>query len=130
VQEVKGEFDAAGVTIVVISFAEPSLLLAYQRLQQWPFVLLSDPAREAYRCFGLERLRVHRLFSLSTLRLYASLLWKGRKLQNYGPDDYYQGGGDFLVRRDGTLLFAHRSRTPADRPSVSTLLEAIRKAKG
>ena len=48
---------------------------------------------------------------------------------NYGKDDYYQAGGDFLLDRQGNLLFAHRSHDPSDRPSVEKLLEKIHKLK-
>jgi hypothetical protein len=59
------------------------------------------------------------------LRLYAQLLWQRNRLQNYGREDFYQSGGDFLIDRRGTLLFAYRSREPADRPSPSSLLQEI-----
>ena len=75
--------------------------------------------------FRVKRLSWFRVFSLSTLRLYFRLLREGKKFQNYGKDDYYQAGGDFLVDRKGNILFAHRSQDPADRPPIEKLLEAI-----
>jgi len=66
-----------------------------------------------------------RVFSPSTLRIYFRLLRQGKKIQSYGKDDYYQAGGDFLLDRQGTVLFAHRSQDPSDRPSVQRLLEVI-----
>lgn len=121
----KDELDRRGVAIVVVSFAEPARLAPYQEHHQWPFVMLADPKRTAYQAFALKRLSLLRVFSLSTLRLYFRLLREGKKLQNYGKDDYYQAGGDFLVDRKGNILFAHRSQDPADRPPVEKLLEAI-----
>jgi hypothetical protein len=59
------------------------------------------------------------------LRLYFRLLCEGKKFQNYGKDDYYQAGGDFLIDHEGNILFAHRSQNPADRPPIEKLLEAI-----
>jgi hypothetical protein len=52
-------------------------------------------------------------------------LREGKKIQSYGKDDYYQAGGDFLIDRQGNILFAHRSQNPADRPSIEKLLEVI-----
>ena len=121
----KDEFDRRGVAIVVVSFAEPARLAPYQEHHHWPFVMLADPKRTAYQAFALKRLSLLRVFSLSTLRLYFRLLREGKKLQNYGKDDYYQAGGDFLVDRKGNILFAHRSQDPADRPPIEKLLEAI-----
>jgi peroxiredoxin len=125
VQSVKSEFDLRGVAIIVVSFAEPERLAPYQEHHHWPFVVLADPKRIAYQAFALKRLSWFRVFSPSTLRLYFRLLREGKKFQNYGKDDYYQAGGDFLIDHEGNILFAHRSRDPADRPPIEKLLEAI-----
>lgn len=121
----KDEFDRRGVAIVVVSFAEPAKIIPYQEYHRWPFVILADPNRTAYREFGLKRLSLSRVLSFSTLLLYTRLLLKGMRLQSYGRDDYYQGGGDFLLDSRGNILFAHRSDDPADRPAISDLLAAI-----
>lgn len=125
----KAEFDRRGVAIAIVSFAEPATLNRYQEYHHWPFEILSDPKRLAYDSFGLKKLSLFRLFSLSTVRLYLRLLREGKRLQNYGKDDYYQAGGDFVVDRRGNVLFAHRSHDPSDRPAISELLEAIDRAK-
>jgi peroxiredoxin len=125
VQSAKEEFDRRGVPVVVVSFAEPAKLVHYQEIHRWPFVMLADPNRISYEAFALGRLSWFRVFSPATLRLYVKLLWEGRKMQNYGEDDYYQAGGDFLIDGEGALLFSHRSHDPSDRPSVATLLREI-----
>ena len=51
------------------------------------------------------------------------------KREDYGKDDIYQSGGDFLLDRDGKILFAHRSQNPSDRPSASRLLQVIDQLK-
>ena len=121
----KSEFDRRAVAIVVVSFAEPAKLRPYQAQHHWPFPVLADPNRTAYQALGLKRLSLFRVFSPATLRLYFKLLWEGMRSQNYGKDDYYQSGGDFLVDHGGKVLWAHRSRDPADRPSASKLLAEI-----
>jgi peroxiredoxin len=129
VKSVKSEFDRRGVTIIVISFAQPERLLPYQKHHQWPFVMLADPRRIAYEAFGLKRLSLLRVFSPSTLKLYFRLLREGKKLRSYGKDDYYQAGGDFLIDREGSVLLAYRSQDPADRPAPEKLLQAIDRAR-
>ena len=101
------------------------MLVRYQEHHQWRFPILADPERKAYQAFSLARLSWHRVFSLATLKLYLKLFRKGLVRQDYGESDVYQAGGDFLIDRNGAILFAHRSQDPADRPSVSTLLKAI-----
>jgi peroxiredoxin len=125
VKAFKDEFDRRGVGIVVISFAEPERLAPYQEYHHWPFVILADPKRIAYQAFALKPLSLLRVFSPSTLRFYIRLLREGKKLRSNGRDDYYQAGGDFLIDRQGKILFAHRSQNPADRPPIEKLLEAI-----
>jgi peroxiredoxin len=125
VASLQPEFNRRGFSIVVISFAEPTKLASYQKRHQWPFPILADPSRNAYESFALPRLSLRRVFSPATLRLYAQLLWQRKRLENYGRDDFYQSGGDFLIDRSGAVLFAHRSREPADRPSPTALLRQI-----
>ena len=44
---------------------------------------------------------------------------------DYGNDDIYQSGGDFLIDREGNILFAQRSQDPSDRPSAARLLQIV-----
>jgi peroxiredoxin len=125
VKSLKNEFDQRGVTVAVVSFAEPAKLVPYQEHHQWPFTILADPQRVAYRQFALKRLSWFHVFSPATLRSYCKLLREGMKREDYGRDDIYQSGGDFLLDRDGNILFAHRSQNPSDRPSASRLLQVI-----
>jgi peroxiredoxin len=129
VQSLKHEFDRRGVAVTIISFAEPAKLVPYQEHHRWPFTILADPKRVTYREFALKRLSWFAVFSPATLKLYWKLLRDGLKREDYGKEDIYQSGGDFLLDRDGNIVFAHRSQDPSDRPSASRLLEAIDQLK-
>ena len=128
-QSAQKEFEEHGVGIVVVSFAKPERLSHCQRVQAWPFTLLADPQCGAYSRFGFQRLAWYRLFSWATVKVYARLLLRGRRIEFYGWDDYFQSGGDLLIDRDGRLHFVYHSCDPVDRPGVSQLLEEVRKAK-
>jgi hypothetical protein len=91
--------------------------------------MLADPERKAYQGFDLKRLSLFQVFSLATLKRYVQLIFKGVKQEPYGGDDIFQSGGDFIIDRKGNLLFAHRSRDPADRPAPAKLLEEIDRIK-
>lgn len=109
----------------MVSFAEPQKLVYYQKRHRWPFTVLADPERHAYHAFALKRLSWFRVFSPATLKLYWNLRCKGMKREAYAGDDIYQAGGDFLLDREGNILFAHRTQDPADRPAPAKLLAAI-----
>lgn len=121
-RSLKAEFDRRGVAIAVVSFAEPTKLIHYQEQHRWPFAILADPQRRAYQTFALKRLSWFRVFSAATLKLYFKLTREGMAREDYGKEDIYQAGGDFLLDREGNVLFEHRSQDPADRPSAQTLL--------
>jgi len=130
VRALKADFERRGVAIAVVSFADPAKLFQYQERHAWPFTMLADPNRIAYRAFALRRLSWLRIFSPATLKLYWRLLREGKQREYYGKDDIYQSGGDFLIDRDGNLLYAHRSRDPADRPSPKRLFEVFDRIAG
>ena len=121
----KSEFRRRNIDIVIVSFAEPLILIPYLNLHEWPFTLLADPERKLYQAFDLKEIPWRKVFSPATLKLYLKLFRKGLHLQDYGKEDIYQAGGDFLLDRAGNVLFAHRSEDPADRPSVAGLLKAM-----
>ena len=91
--------------------------------------MLADPKRTAYKAFALGRLPWLSVFSPATLKLYLKLLRGGKRPENYGKDDYYQTGGDFLIDSAGNILFAYRSEEPSDRPAVAQLLQEIDRAR-
>jgi len=92
--------------------------------------MLADPKRTAYQAFALKPLSWFQVFSPATVKLYWRLRREGKKREDYGRDDIYQGGGDFLLDRAGNLLFAHRSKEPADRPAAEILLQIIDRNTG
>jgi hypothetical protein len=121
----KSEFRRRNIDIVLVSFTESEMLIPYLEFHEWPFTLLADPERKLYQAFDLKALPWRKVFSPATLKLYLKLFRKGLHLQDYGKEDIYQAGGDFLLDHAGNVLFAHRSEDPADRPSVARLLKAM-----
>lgn len=121
-RERHGEFGRRGVAVAVVSFADPLKLAQYQQRHQWPFIMLADPERQAYNAFALKRLSWFQVFSPAALKLYWKLLRGGMRQERYKGDDIYQSGGDFLLDREGSIRFAHRSQNPADRPASAQLL--------
>ena len=121
----KSEFDRRGVSVTIISFAEPSRLAPYQEQHRWPFTVLADPQRKVYQAFELKPLSWFRVFSPPVLKLYFKLWRRGLTQEPYRGEDIYQSGGDFLLDSAGNVLYAYRSQSPADRPAPEKLLQEI-----
>lgn len=122
------EVHAIGGEIVAISFEPVERVAQLAAELDLPFPLLSDPERESYRAYGLNRGGWSEVFSWTTLRTYARLLLRGQRYQHRWSD-WRQMGGDFVIDREGILRYEYRGRSPADRPDPVELLEVLRGIK-
>jgi peroxiredoxin len=113
--------------VVLVTFTRQRSLRGYRSRLGLTYPVLSDEERVAYRAYGLGRGPWWRVWGLASLRAYARLLRRGAKLQRV-REDVLQLGGDFVIGRDGRLVYAYRSRGPADRPSVDDLVQAVARA--
>lgn len=91
------------------------------------FLFLLDEESTVYKAYGLTRGSLMQVYSAKTLLWYALNDPLMRNNKSAGGGDTRQLGGDFIVHKDGTLLFEHRSREPVDRPLVDTMVAALKK---
>jgi alkyl-hydroperoxide reductase/thiol specific antioxidant family protein len=125
---VRGRLSEFGdAEVVVIAFAAPGYVAAYQRDRLAPLTVLVDESRQVYRAYGLGRGSVRTVWGPKTWWAYAKLIRQGRRFQR-PTEDTLQLGGDFVVGRDGRLVYVFRSADPDDRPTVDDLLVAVREA--
>lgn len=115
------EIRAADGNVIAVGFGPVELLRGLHSELELPFPLLVDPDRRAYEAFGLTKGSFWSVYGPRTLLRYASLLLRGRRLRKTEADPY-QLGGDFVIDGEGVIRYAHRSRDPADRPSVDELV--------
>ena len=118
------EIQARKGTVVAVSFEPRERLFQLSRQMRLPFPLLSDPERDVYRAYGLERGRLSRIFTPATIWAYVRLLARGR-LYHFRRSDLWQLGGDLVVDGQGIVRFEHRGTAPHDRPSVERLLGVL-----
>jgi len=121
------DFDRLGAAVLVVSFEAPRQAARMARTLGLPYPVLSDPERRAYRAFGLRRGERGRVWGWRTAGAYLRGLARGT-LPRRPHGDTGQLGGDFVIDREGAIVFAFRGETPADRPSVDALLDAVRGA--
>lgn len=122
VQDRISEIRLTGADVLVVTQSAPSSVPA--TLTTLP--IACDPGRLAYRAFGLERGRLSMFFRPHVLARYVRLIFSGwfPKSPESG-EDLLQLGGDFIVSAAHKLVFAHRSRDPADRPTVGELIHQL-----
>jgi hypothetical protein len=115
------------LSVAVIGFGTPEDHAAYHRHLQLPFPLLSDPDRELYRRFGFGVASLRAIYGAGTLRLYARLLRRGRRLRR-PRQDTRQLGGDVVIDPLGRLVAVFRPASPDDRPTLDQLARALQQA--
>jgi len=126
-------FAARGCSVAVVSQSQPAELARYRPAQRWKVRVLADPQRRLYQALGLERTRPWIFLWPPVVLGYLWSLLRGYRPRLPRPgEDVLQLGGDFLLNRRRTLLYAYRSAHPTDRPSAATLLavlDVLRQAK-
>jgi AhpC/TSA antioxidant enzyme len=121
------EFRALGSEVAAASMSRPEALARYFAQHPMPFPVLADPDRAAYAAFGLGRTSWARLLRPAIVWKYSRMVLRGARVRRVPEgEDALQLGGDFLIRGDRTLRWAHRGADPTDRPTVDELLQAIR----
>src|SRR5262249_19260368 len=117
---------AAGAKMLVITMSQPEPLTAYLNMRPWPFPVVGDPERIAYREFGLERTRWSTVFRPDVLARYTGWMLRGWiPRQPSQGEDVLQLGGDFVLDEQQRVVYAYRSKEPTDRPKVQELLRVI-----
>jgi hypothetical protein len=126
VERDRDRFRSAGCGLAVVGQAKPAVLATFLKRYPKPYPVVSDPDRAAYRAFGLERTSWPTIFRPDvTLKYLWRMVTGTRPRIPYRGEDVLQLGGDFILRRDRTVVLAYASRNPTDRPSVARLLAAV-----
>lgn len=120
--------------VAVVTFSRQRTLRGYRGRLGLACAVLADEDRAAYRAYGLGRGPWWRVYGPTTVRRYAELVRSQGSaglraaLTAPGHDDTLQLGGDFVVGRDGRLMYVFRSEGPDDRPDVDELVTAVARA--
>jgi peroxiredoxin len=120
--------DFGDAEIAVVTFTEPGRLDGYVDHLGLSFPVVSDVDRSLYRALGIERGTLRAVWSLGTLRQYARLLRRGRRLRRT-TEDTRQLGADLVVDADGRIVRVFRPPTPDARPGIDELVAALRAAR-
>ena len=114
--------------VLVVGFARPELLAAYERELGLDLPLYGDPQRALYRALGFGRASVARVWlDPRVWTRYARLVARGRRPRR-PEQDTLQLGGDAVFDADARLRWRYAGRGPEDRPSVDELIAALNRA--
>ena len=120
--------DLGEAAVALVTFTRQRNLRGYRSRLALAYPVLTDESRACYRAYGLGRGPWWRIWGASTLLAYGRLLRTGQRRLRRPEEDTLQLGGDFVIGRDGRLVFVYRSTGPSDRPAVDALVEAVRRA--
>ena len=118
------ELTALRVKVVVVTFELGSAAQAYVRETNLPWPMLVDESRALYAAYGMERGSWWNIYGPRSWWIYAKLLMKGRRLRR-SRGDFDQLGGDVLIDPEGIVRLHYVGSGPADRPSVTTIIDQI-----
>jgi len=113
------------MSVAAVTFETPERAQDYVAETGFPWPMLIDASRSLYRAFGMERGSVWAVWGPQNWGAYFRIMARGR-MPRRPHDDVQQLGGDVLVDPRGIVRLHHVGRGPADRPSIDTLLDAVR----
>ncbi len=119
--------DELDVRVIAVTFESARAIERYQEKERLLVPLLRDPGRKAYRRFGLGRGDPASIWGRETLFYYGREFLRGR-MPAQRRADAYQLGGDVILNADLSGGWIYRSRHPADRPSLDSVIEHLRRA--
>ena len=124
-REREDEIESLDVKVLVITFEAGPLAMGYVKETNLPWPLLVDQSRALYAAYGMHRGRWRDILGWSSWWAYAKLLLRGRRPRR-SSGDLQQLGGDVLIDPTGVVRLHYVGTGPADRPSVSSLLDVVR----
>jgi len=122
------KIESLGLQVLVVSFERADVAADYAQEMALPWPLLLDPLRSLYTAYGMGRGHWWQIWGPATWWAYARLLVRGGRLKR-PSGDVDQLGGDVLVDPTGKVVVLHRGEGPADRPTLSHLLEPVSRAR-
>ena len=120
------EFQQYGCKVVVLANGTLESGVVWRKENPIPFPAYCDPDWMVYRQLGLRRI-LPLATSLHGMYHYAERKIKGIPFPKlYEGDDPFIMGGDFIVRKDGKMVYAFHQTNIWERPDVQDLLSCLK----
>lgn len=119
------ELASSGVGVFVIGFDDIETLRDMKRRLESPFTFLGDETRAAYRALALGRAGLLRTYlHPQVVGPYLGFALNRRFPRLQAKQDRRQLGGDFVLDREGHMVFSHPERGPEDRAPVGKIVRS------
>jgi len=116
-----------GCRVVVVAAGSPAGAIDWKRETGVQCSIYVDQNRQLYKIFNLDE-SISKVWNMKTMVYYAEQMAARRSLhQVVSGDNIHQMGGDFILNNKCELIFAYRSQTPPDRPTVEQLEQEMKK---
>lgn len=122
-KEWEPRFRAAGASLAVVGSGSVAQAAAFHKDRQLPFALYTDPSLRTFAAAGLRR-GLLTAMSVGVFR-NASRAMKAGFRQGATEGDPWQQGGAFVIRPDGSLLYAQISVEAGDHADPAAMLAAL-----
>jgi thioredoxin-dependent peroxiredoxin len=117
-----------GLSVVGI-FHSPKWRMEKTMKYDLPFELLSDPDKKIFRSYGVESSWAG-MFSWPVMRDYARALKAGLPAGMLSHDGGIKGHpADFIVNKEGKIIYAHYGRNYADSLSVKQVVDVVKQIR-
>ena len=123
-QQRKAELDKLALRVALVTFETSEWAEIYVKETGLTWPLLIDESRSLYKAFSMDPGSFRAIWSPRNWGAYLRIILKGR-LPKRPRNDVNQLGGDVLIDPEGHVRIHHVSRSPTDRPSIDSLLDAV-----
>lgn len=124
--EQRETFNTLGVSVLTLTFELRQSAETYQQNAGASWPLLIDEQCNLYNRYNMYRSGFFDIWGPRTWWAYVKELLKG-KLPKPSAGDIRQRGGDVLIDDKGIVRFHHVGMGPADRPSIKSIIDIVRK---
>ncbi|MDX1873560.1 peroxiredoxin-like family protein [Mycolicibacterium sp. 120266] len=122
---VSDQLEEIGAAVVLVYREDVAQVATSCHDRGMPFHCVSDAARSLETAADVGRFSRVRYLAFSPARLFRAL----RSGSRIGVgSDFLQGRGTFVLDRNGRVVYAHRSVTAADLPSIADVVTAVHAA--
>ena len=117
--------------MVVITVGTVESGKKWQQNTEIKFPLLANSDWSLYRMLGCKR-NVSTVHTIKNMVGYAEAAIAGSPLPSgslYDGDDLHIMAGDYIVNKEGKLLYAYPTKFPQDRPSLDSIFSILSELK-